>query len=127
VDINFIAAILTIVGYSVNDTIVIFDRIRENMERYKPTKWEELADVVNLSINQTLTRSINTVLTVVFGALSLTLLGGESIRNFSLALLFGLISGAYSSIFVASPLWIGWKWSAMKKEKKAGGGRLATE
>lgn len=118
VDIVFIAAILTIIGYSINDTIVIFDRIRENMERYKPKKWDELADVVNAGINQTLTRSVNTVLTIVFAAFALWLLGGESIANFSLALLFGLVSGAYSSIFVASPLWIGWKWKAMQKGKQ---------
>ncbi|MFC7440891.1 protein translocase subunit SecF [Laceyella putida] len=118
VDVVFIAAILTIVGYSINDTIVIFDRIRENLDTMKPKKWEDLANVVNVSINQTLNRSINTVLTVVFAAFALWLLGGESISNFSLALLFGLVSGAYSSIFVASPLWIGWKWKAMQKEKQ---------
>lgn len=117
VDIIFIAAVLTIVGYSVNDTIVIFDRIRENLAIVKPTKWEELARVVNESIHQTLVRSINTVLTVMFAALALYLLGGESISNFSLALLFGLISGAYSSIFIASQIWIDWKWHSMKREK----------
>jgi preprotein translocase SecF subunit len=126
VDLVFVAAVLTIVGYSINDTIVIFDRIRENMERVKPTKWEELAKVVNDSINQTLVRSINTVLTVVFSAFALWLLGGESISNFSLALIFGLISGAYSSIFVASPIWIVWKWHSMQK-KKTRKPRLATE
>ncbi|SEN35479.1 protein translocase subunit SecF [Lihuaxuella thermophila] len=125
VDIVFIAAILTIVGYSVNDTIVIFDRIRENLNIVKPTKWEELSKVVNDSIHQTLTRSINTVLTVVFAAFALWLLGGESISNFSLALLFGLISGAYSSIFVASQIWVSWKWRSMQKEKA--GDKLAAE
>lgn len=119
VDVVFIAAVLTIVGYSVNDTIVIFDRIRENMEVVKPTKWEELAKVVNDSIHQTLTRSLNTVVSVVFAALALWLLGGESISNFSLALLFGLISGAFSSIFVASPIWVVWKWRSMQKQKSA--------
>lgn len=116
VDLVFIAAILTIVGYSVNDTIVIFDRIRENIEMVKPKKWDELAKVVNDSINQTLVRSLNTALTVLLAAFSLWLLGGESISNFSLALLFGLIAGAYSSIFVASPLWITWKWKSMQKQ-----------
>ncbi|SFJ40867.1 protein translocase subunit SecF [Thermoflavimicrobium dichotomicum] len=116
VDLTFIAAILTIVGYSVNDTIVIFDRIRENLDAMKPKKWEELVEVVNTSIGQTLVRSINTVITVVFGALALCILGGESIRNFSLALLFGLVSGAYSSIFIASQIWIGWKWKSMQGE-----------
>lgn len=118
VDVVFIAAILTIVGYSVNDTIVIFDRIRENLEKAKPKKWDELATVVNDSIQQTLTRSINTVLTVLFGAACLYIFGGESIANFSLALLFGIISGAYSSIFVASQIWLGWKWNSMKTEKE---------
>ena len=116
VDLVFIAAVLTIVGYSINDTIVIFDRIRENMKQENPTKWDELAAVVNNSIMQTLVRSINTVLTVAFAALLLWLLGGESIRNFSLALFLGLISGAYSSIFVASPLWVTWKWKSMQKK-----------
>ncbi|WP_235281571.1 protein translocase subunit SecF [Thermoactinomyces daqus] len=124
VDLVFVAAVLTIVGYSINDTIVIFDRIRENMDLHKPKTWDELAEVVNTSINQTLVRSINTVLTVVFAAFALWLLGGESISNFSLALLFGLISGAYSSIFVASPIWIVWKWHSLQKQKQK---RLATE
>ncbi len=116
VDLVFIAAILTIIGYSVNDTIVIFDRIRENLDLVKPKKRDELAKVVNDSINQTLVRSLNTALTVILAAFSLWLLGGESISNFSLALLLGLISGAYSSIFVASPLWVTWKWKSMQKQ-----------
>ncbi|WP_241154382.1 protein translocase subunit SecF [Staphylospora marina] len=118
VDLVFIAAVLTIVGYSVNDTIVIFDRIRENMELMKPKKWEDLARLVNDSIHQTMTRSINTVVTVLFAALFLWILGGESISNFSLALLFGLVAGAYSSIFVASPVWAVWKWNSMQKKKE---------
>jgi preprotein translocase SecF subunit len=116
VDLVFVAAVLTIIGYSCNDTVVIFDRIRENMERIKPTKWEDLARVVNESINQVLIRSINTVLTVIFAAFALYVWGGESISNFALALIFGVFSGAYSSIFVASPIWIIWKWHSMKKE-----------
>ncbi|WP_347239744.1 protein translocase subunit SecF [Polycladospora coralii] len=118
VDIVFIAAVLTIVGYSVNDTIVIFDRIRENVKLVNPKKWEELAKVVNESIHQTMIRSINTMLTVVFAALALYVLGGESIGNFSLALLFGLLSGAYSSIFLASQIWVSWKWKSMQREKE---------
>jgi preprotein translocase subunit SecF len=94
------------------------------MELNKPKSWDELAKVVNVSINQTLVRSINTVLTVVFAAFALWLLGGESISNFALALLFGLISGAYSSIFVASPIWIVWKWRSLQNQKQK---RLATE
>jgi len=115
VDLVFIAAILTIVGYSVNDTIVVFDRIRENMSFRKPANWETLCDVVNKSICQTLTRSLNTVLTVIFAALSLYFFGGESISNFSLALIFGIFSGAYSSIFVASQIWVIWKYRHMLK------------
>lgn len=116
VDVVFIAAILTIIGYSINDTIVIFDRIRENFNREQPKKWEDLSSMVNESIKQTLVRSINTVITVLLAALALVLLGGESIRNFSLALILGLISGAYSSIFIASQLWVVWTWKAMQKK-----------
>ncbi|MBE3588028.1 MAG: protein translocase subunit SecF, partial [Thermoanaerobacteraceae bacterium] len=107
VDSTFIAALLTIIGYSINDTIVIFDRIRENMRARK--KGESLEDVVNISLWQTMTRSINTVLTVVFVLVALYFLGGSTIRNFVLAMLIGVISGAYSSIFNASPLWVDFK------------------
>ncbi|MDQ0417508.1 preprotein translocase SecF subunit [Croceifilum oryzae] len=117
VDLFFIAAILTIIGYSMNDTIVVFDRIRENEEKLQPKTWEQLSGMVNLSIQQTLVRSINTVLTVLFGALSLFLLGGEGIRNFSLALVVGLFAGAYSSIFIASQIWVIWKWRSVKAGK----------
>ncbi|MGB2993240.1 MAG: protein translocase subunit SecDF [Paenisporosarcina sp.] len=106
VDITFIAAVLTIVGYSINDTIVTFDRIRENMRRSKKIETEEdLAIIVNKSLRQTLGRSVNTVLTVVFVVVALLVFGSESIRNFSIALLIGLISGTYSSIFIAAQLW----------------------
>ena len=115
VDIIFIAAILTIVGYSINDTIVIFDRIREHVQRIKPKRWEELAKTVNLGINQTLVRSINTVLTVFFVAATLYLLGSESLKNFSLALMIGLLAGAFSSIFVAAQIWLVWKKASLRK------------
>ncbi|SFX08430.1 protein-export membrane protein SecF [Thermoactinomyces sp. DSM 45891] len=118
VDLFFIAAILTIIGYSMNDTIVVFDRIRENEEKLQPKTWEQLSDMVNQSIQQTLVRSINTVLTVLFGAVSLFLLGGEGIRNFSLALVVGLLAGAYSSIFIASQTWVMWKWRSIKAGKE---------
>jgi preprotein translocase subunit SecF len=121
VNLVFIAAVLTIVGYSVNDTIVIFDRIRENMDREKPKTWEELTALVNISIQQTLVRSINTVLTVVFAAAALYFFGGESIKNFSFALLLGLFSGAYSSICIASQVWVGWRWRSMQRPKAASG------
>ncbi|SFS58749.1 SecD/SecF fusion protein [Marininema halotolerans] len=115
VDLVFIAAVLTIVGYSTNDTIVIFDRIRENVKKENPKTFEALSSVVNTSVQQTLVRSINTVLTVVFAALALLIFGGESIKYFSIALLIGLISGAYSSICIASQIWIDWKWRSLKR------------
>lgn len=104
VDSAFIAAILTIIGYSINDTIVIFDRIRENLRMRK--KGQSLEDLVNLSVWQTLTRSINTSLTVMFVLLALLFLGGETIKIFILAMLIGVIIGTYSSICVASPVWV---------------------
>lgn len=106
VDITFIAAVLTIIGYSINDTIVTFDRVRENLHKVKViTKKSQIDDIVNRSIRQTMTRSINTVLTVVIVVISLLVLGSPSIFNFSLALLIGLISGVFSSVFIAVPLW----------------------
>ena len=118
VDLTFIAAVLTIVGYSVNDTIVIFDRIREHLKVAKIKEFQDLKDVVNVSIQETLVRSINTGITVLFTAAALFLFGGETIANFSLALLFGLTIGMYSSIFIASPLWATWKWASVQREKK---------
>lgn len=114
VDSTFVAAILTIIGYSINDTIVIFDRIRENMKARK--KGESLEDLVNISLWQTLARSINTVLTVVFVLLALYFLGGTTVKTFILAMLIGVSSGAYSSIFNASPIWVDLK--LMEKAKR---------
>ncbi len=103
VDTAFIAAILTILGYSINDTIVIFDRIRENL--LLPRKGAvNFAALVNESILQTFARSINTVLTVIFMNLCILVFGGSSLKDFSLTLLIGLTLGAYSSIFIASPI-----------------------
>lgn len=113
IDASFVAALLTIVGYSINDTIVIFDRIRENMKSMK--KGESLAEMVDHSIWQTMTRSIYTVLTVLFATGALYFLGGETTKNFSLALLIGFVSGMYSSIFNASPIWYMWKEHDEKK------------
>jgi len=98
----FIAAMLTIVGYSINNTIVVFDRIRENLELRKR---EELAELVNTSINQTLARQINTGLTTFFAAGALYFLGGSTIRDFTLPLVVGVVAGTYSSIFIAGSLW----------------------
>ena len=117
VDITFIAALLTIVGYSINDTIVTFDRMRENMQKRKRLKsFEDIADVVNTSIRQTLGRSINTVLMVALTVIALLIFGSESIQPFSLALLVGLVVGTYSSIFIAAQLWVEWKHKELKKK-----------
>jgi preprotein translocase SecF subunit len=106
VDSTFIAVILTIVGYSINDTIVVFDRIRENLRFMKKTPFN---DVANLSIIQTIARSINTSLTTLITIIALFLFGGETIKDFTLALIVGIASGTYSSIFIASPLWAMWR------------------
>lgn len=105
VDNSFIACMLTIVGYSVNDTIVIFDRIRENMHGIDIRSKEELAEIANKSLTQTLARSINTSITTFVMVLLLYILGVPSIRDFSLPLMVGLICGSYSSIFIATELW----------------------
>lgn len=102
---TFIACMLTIVGYSVNDTIVIFDRIRENLHGVAKHTKEELAEVANKSLTQTLARSINTSITTIIMVLMLIILGVSSIREFAIPLLVGLICGSYSSIFIATELW----------------------
>ncbi|WP_088007221.1 protein translocase subunit SecDF [Indiicoccus explosivorum] len=123
VDITFIAAVLTIIGYSINDTIVTFDRIRENMRRMKKVETEdELALIVNKSLRQTLGRSVNTVLTVIFVVVALIFFGAPSILNFSIALLIGLIAGTYSSIFIAAQLWL-----VLKKRELAKKGPIDIE
>jgi preprotein translocase SecF subunit len=106
IDALFITALLTVVGFSVHDTIVVFDRIRENMQRRTAETFEQ---VVNASLVQTMARSLNTSLTVLFTLTALTLFGGASIRNFTLALLIGIFSGTYSSIFNASMLLVIWE------------------
>jgi preprotein translocase SecF subunit len=116
VNLTFVAAILTIIGYSINDTIVIFDRIRENMRFAKLKTFEDLSNLVNTAIWQTLSRSINTMLTVLFAAALLLILGSESIRLFSLAMTIGLLIGGYSSIFIASQLWVLLKYRSMQKK-----------
>ncbi|MEB2494052.1 protein translocase subunit SecDF [Peribacillus frigoritolerans] len=117
VDITFIAAVLTIVGYSINDTIVTFDRIRENLRFSRKVKTvEELENIVNVSIRQTLTRSINTVLTVLITVIALMIFGSEAIRNFSIALFIGLICGVYSSLLIASQFWLDLKIRELKKK-----------
>jgi preprotein translocase subunit SecF len=101
VDTAFIAALLTVLGYSVNDTIIIFDRVRENLRRYGSN---DFAGIVERSIHETLARSLNTSLTVLFAVGAVWWFGGASVRPFALALLLGLAAGTYSSIFLASTL-----------------------
>ncbi len=107
VDQAFIAAILTIIGYSVNDTIVVFDRIRENL-KYRATG-EAVAGLVDRSIHDTLARSMVTSVTTFAAVMGIYLFGGVSIRNFTFALMLGVVVGTYSSIFVASPIWATWQ------------------
>jgi preprotein translocase SecF subunit len=106
IDTLFITALLTVVGFSVHDTIVVFDRIRENLQRRSSETFEQ---VVNASLIQTMSRSLNTSLTVIFTLSALTLFGGVTVRTFTLTLLIGIISGTYSSIFNASMLLVIWE------------------
>ena len=103
-DSSFVAALLTVVGYSVNGTIVIFDRIRENLKIHRRS--ESLGEMVDNSIWQCMTRTIYTVATSLFAIVSIFLFGGETIHNFSFAMLVGCASGAYTSIFLAGPMWM---------------------
>ena len=105
IDSSFIAALLTIVGYSINDTIVIFDRIRENLKLHF-RRGGDVNELVNTSVYQTLTRSLYTVFTVLFTTFALYWFGGETTKDFAFALLVGFASGCYSSIVIASQLWI---------------------
>lgn len=105
IDTLFITALLTVIGFSVHDTIVVFDRIRENLKRHRELKFES---IVNNSLLETMARSLNTSLTAIFVLTALLLFGGASIKIFVLALLIGIISGTYSSIFTAAPLLVVW-------------------
>lgn len=112
-----IAAILTLIGYSMNDTIVVFDRIRENL---RMSRREPLADLVNRSINQTLSRTVLTSGLTFLTAVSLLVFGGEVLRGFSFALVIGIMIGTYSSIAVASPMLVAYQnWRAGKRGKSA--------
>ncbi|MEZ4665588.1 MAG: protein translocase subunit SecF [Thermomicrobiales bacterium] len=116
VDALFVTAILTIIGFSVHDTIVVFDRIRENLARQSDPTFE---GIVNYSLAQTIVRSVNTSLTVVFTLLALFLFGGESTRTFVLALLIGVISGTYSSIFNAAQILVSWEEHDFRKWRES--------
>lgn len=112
IDILFVTAILTVLGFSVHDTIVVFDRIRENLMK-KEGGFEE---IVNYSVNQTVVRSINTSFTVMLVLLAVYFFGGESVRNFTLTLIIGIFFGTYSSIFIASPILVVWNRLAAAKK-----------
>jgi preprotein translocase SecF subunit len=101
INLSIIAAVLTIVGYSMNDTVVIYDRIRENLNKFNRLNIKEIAD---LSINDTLARTIITSVTTLLALLSIFILGGEILKGFSFAMILGVVIGTYSSIFVASPM-----------------------
>ena len=101
INLSIIAAVLTIVGYSMNDTVVIYDRIRENLGKYHRLN---ISDIANLSINETLARTIITSVTTLLALFSIFILGGEILRGFSFAMILGVLIGTYSSIFVASPI-----------------------
>ena len=101
INLSIIAAVLTIVGYSMNDTVVIYDRIRENLGKYHRLN---ISDIANLSINETLTRTIITSVTTLLALISIFILGGEILRGFSFAMILGVLIGTFSSIFVASPI-----------------------
>ncbi|TMV06368.1 protein translocase subunit SecF [Ruegeria sediminis] len=118
-DLAIIAALLTIVGYSLNDTVVVFDRVRENLRKYKK---KDLKEVLNLSINETLSRTLMTSVTTLLALVSLYVLGGDVIRGFVFAMIWGVIVGTYSSVFVASTilLWLGVKRDWSKPSNTAG-------
>ncbi|MEP1352769.1 MAG: protein translocase subunit SecF [Tateyamaria sp.] len=118
-DLAIIAALLTIVGYSLNDTVVVFDRVRENLRKYKK---RPLNEVLNISINETLSRTLMTSVTTLLALISLYVLGGDVIRGFVFAMIWGVIVGTYSSVFVASTilLWLGVKRNWDKPDANAG-------
>ena len=115
INLSIIAAVLTIVGYSMNDTVVIYDRIRENLFKYNRIS---ISDIANLSINETLTRTIITSITTLLALFSIYILGGEILRGFSFAMILGVLIGTYSSIFVAAPVLKFFKVSYKTLEKK---------
>ncbi len=117
INLSIIAAVLTIVGYSMNDTVVIYDRIRENLSKYSSSNIE---DVSNISINETLSRTIITSVTTLLALTSIFILGGEILRGFALAMIIGVIIGTYSSIFVASPIlkYLNVSFKTISKEKE---------
>ncbi len=121
----FMAAVLTIIGYSLNDRIIIFDRIRENR---KLMRKEPLAEIANRSLNQTLVRSVNTAVAVLLAMASILIFGGVTTRDFAVTMLIGVFFGAYSSIFVATPIWVSWcEWADRSRAAVRGGATLAAQ
>lgn len=117
IDFLFVTAVLTILSFSVHDTIVVYDRIREKQRKYDPSLGSDIVKIANSALTETMVRSINNSFTIIFMLLSLVLLGGDTIRWFAVALLIGTISGTYSSPFVAVPLLVTWD-NLQKKFKK---------
>jgi len=117
---TFIAAMLTVVGYSINNTIVVFDRIRENMRGFNGRNGKTVADVVNQSIKESMGRTINTTVTTLITIVLLYFLGVNAIKDFAFPLIIGVLAGAYTSIFVVSPFWASWKQAEIdeKNQKK---------
>lgn len=116
---TFIAAMLTVIGYSINNTIVVFDRIRENMKGYNPKKGMTVSEITNKSIAESMGRTINTTITTLITIVALYIIGVPSIKDFAFPLIIGVIAGAYSSIFIASPWWAAWKESNENAKKQA--------
>jgi preprotein translocase subunit SecF len=117
ISLTVVAALLTLVGYSMNDTIVVFDRIRENL---KIVRRDSLENIINLSVNQTLSRTVLTSGLTLLTALSLWLFGGQVLNGFSFALVCGIIAGTYSTVFIASPLLIFWQNLVESRKKRPG-------
>lgn len=117
IDFLFVTAILTVLSFSVHDTIVVYDRIREKQRKYDPSLGSDIEKIANSAITETMVRSLNNSFTIIFMLLSLVLLGGETIRWFALALLIGTVSGTYSSPFVAVPLLVVWDKLSSKFKK----------
>ncbi len=117
---TFIAAMLTVVGYSINNTIVVFDRIRENMRGFNAKKGHVVADVVDRSIKESVGRTLNTTITTLITIILLYIFGVNSIKSFAFPLIVGVVIGAYTSMFIASPFWAAWKTSEIeaKMQKK---------
>ena len=114
---TFVAAMLTVIGYSINNTIVVFDRVRENMKKFGGKKGSSIAGIVNTSISESMGRTINSTITTLITIVLLYIIGVNAIKEFALPLIIGIIIGAYTSIFVAAPFWAAWKQS--KKDAKA--------